>query len=138
MLEAALTRRDLQQASKRIKANKGAAGVDGLDIEQTVRMLRTTGPDISQALRQGRYRPSPVRKVMLPKPDGSQRELGISTMTDRLIQQAPLRAQGAGGSEDVARQVAGNCYRWWRNSDGVIKRVLTVAYYHQLGVPRLS
>ena len=43
-----------------------------------------------------------------------------------------------GGLEDVARQVAGNGCRWWRNSDGVIKRVLTIAYYDGLGVPRLS
>lgn len=88
LLEAALTRQNLQMAWKRVKANKGAAGVDGLDIEQTKLLLRTQWPDIRQALLQGRYRPSPVRKVMIPKPDGSQRELGIPTVTDRLIQQA--------------------------------------------------
>ena len=47
-----------------------------------------------------------------------------------------LKALGA--SEDVAKQVAGNCRRWWRNSDGAIKRVLTIAYFDRLGVPRLS
>ena len=47
-----------------------------------------------------------------------------------------LKALGA--SDDVAKQVAGNCHRWWRNSDGVIKRVLTIAYFERLGVPRLS
>src|SRR5690606_3639287 len=47
-----------------------------------------------------------------------------------------LKALGA--SDDVAKQVAGNCHRWWRNSDGVIKRVLTIAYFDRLGVPRLS
>jgi RNA-directed DNA polymerase len=91
LLEAALTRENLQAAWKRVKANKGAAGVDGLDIEQTAEMLRTRWPEISQALRQGGYRPSPVRKVMIPKPDGSQRELGIPTVLDRLIQQALLQ-----------------------------------------------
>ena len=91
LLEAALTRQNLQLAWKRVKANKGAAGVDGLDIEQTARMLQTNWPDIRQSLLQGRYRPSPVRKVMIPKPDGSQRELGIPTVTDRLIQQALLQ-----------------------------------------------
>jgi RNA-directed DNA polymerase len=65
--------------------------VDGLDIEQTAQMLRTKWPEIRQALLQGRYRPSPVRKVMIPKPDGSQRERGIPTVTDRLIQQALLQ-----------------------------------------------
>ncbi|OYW20778.1 MAG: group II intron reverse transcriptase/maturase [Burkholderiales bacterium 12-64-5] len=91
LLAAMLTRQNLQLAWKRVKANKGAAGVDGLDIEQTAQTLRTRWPDIRQALLQGRYRPSPVRKVMIPKPDGTQRELGIPTVTDRLIQQALLQ-----------------------------------------------
>jgi len=91
LLEAALTRQNLQAAWRRVKANKGTAGVDGLDIEQTAHMLQTSWPAIRQALLQGRYRPSPVRKVMIPKPDGSQRELGIPTVTDRLIQQALLQ-----------------------------------------------
>lgn len=91
LLQAALTRQNLQTACKRVKANKGAAGMDGLDIEQTAQALRTSWPDIRQALLAGRYRPSPVRKVMIPKPDGSQRELGIPTVTDRLIQQALLQ-----------------------------------------------
>jgi len=91
LLEAALTRQNLQMAWKRVKANKGAAGVDGFDIEQTAAVLRTKWPEIRRALLQGRYRPSPVRKVMIPKPDGSQRELGIPTVTDRLIQQALLQ-----------------------------------------------
>jgi len=91
LLDAALARQNLQIAWKRVKANKGAAGVDGLDIEQTAQMLKLDWPAIRQALLAGRYRPSPVRKVMIPKPDGSQRELGIPTVTDRLIQQALLQ-----------------------------------------------
>jgi RNA-directed DNA polymerase len=91
LLEGALTRQNLQVAWKRVKANKGAAGVDGLDIEQTAQQLRTQWSEIRQALLAGRYRPQPVRKVMIPKPDGSQRELGIPTVTDRLIQQALLQ-----------------------------------------------
>lgn len=91
LLEAALTRQNLQAAWKRVKANKGAAGVDGLDIEQTAQVIRQKWPDIRQALLRGCYRPSPVRKVLIPKPDGSQRELGIPTVTDRLIQQALLQ-----------------------------------------------
>ena len=91
LLEAALARQNLQAAWKRVKANKGAAGVDGLDIEQTAQLLRQSWPDIRQALLAGSYRPSPVRKVLIPKPDGSQRELGIPTVIDRLIQQALLQ-----------------------------------------------
>jgi RNA-directed DNA polymerase len=91
LLEAALTRENLQAAWKRVKANKGAAGVDGLDIEHTAQTLRTQWPQIRQELLAGTYRPSPVRRVMIPKPDGSQRELGIPTVLDRLIQQALLQ-----------------------------------------------
>jgi RNA-directed DNA polymerase len=91
LLEVALTRQNLQTAWKRVKANKGAAGVDGLDIGQTADLLRTRWPDIRQALLAGSYRPSPVRKVLIPKPDGSQRELGIPTVLDRLIQQSLLQ-----------------------------------------------
>ena len=91
LLEAALTRQNLQIAWKRVKANKGAAGVDGLSIEQTAQQLRQSWPEIRQALLAGSYRPSPVRKALIPKPDGTQRELGIPTVTDRLIQQALLQ-----------------------------------------------
>ncbi len=91
LLEAALTRQNLHAAWKRVRANKGAAGVDGLDIEQTAQVIRTSWSDIRQALLAGTYRPKPVRKVMIPKPDGSQRELGIPTVLDRLIQQALLQ-----------------------------------------------
>src|SRR5450830_650653 len=91
LLLQALTRENLQQAWKRVKANKGAAGVDGLDIEQTAQLIRTSWSTIRQQLLQGTYRPSPVRRVSIPKPDGGQRELGIPTVTDRLIQQALLQ-----------------------------------------------
>ncbi|HLY90534.1 MAG TPA: group II intron reverse transcriptase/maturase [Acetobacteraceae bacterium] len=76
---------------KQVRANKGAAGVDGLDIDQTSRMLRTEWPAIRERLLEGTYRPQPVRRVMIPKPGGGERELGIPTVLDRLIQQALLQ-----------------------------------------------
>ena len=91
LLCAALTRENLQQAWKRVKANKGSAGVDGLSIEQTALHLKTAWPEIRERLLRGTYRPSPVRWVAIPKPDGGERELGIPTVTDRLIQQALLQ-----------------------------------------------
>ena len=91
LLLQALTRENLQQAWERVKANRGAAGVDGLSIEQTAQWLRKSWPTTRSQLMQGSYRPSPVRRVLIPKPDGSQRELGIPTVTDRLIQQALLQ-----------------------------------------------
>ena len=91
LLRAALTRENLRQALKRVRANRGSAGVDGLDIDQTARKLVTEWPRLREQLLRGTYRPSPVRRVTIPKPDGGQRELGIPTVTDRLIQQALLQ-----------------------------------------------
>lgn len=91
LLLAALTRENLQRALQRVRANKGAAGVDGLDIDQTAEHLRTAWPIIREQLLRGTYRPSPVRRVTIPKPEGGERELGIPTVTDRLIQQALLQ-----------------------------------------------
>jgi RNA-directed DNA polymerase len=87
----ALARENMQRAWKRVKANKGAAGVDGLDIARTGQYLKRAWPTIRQQLMEGTYRPMPVRRVGIPKPDGSERELGIPTVTDRLIQQALLQ-----------------------------------------------
>lgn len=81
----------MQRAWKRVKANKGAAGVDGLDIAQTGQYLKHAWPTIRRQLEEGTYRPKPVRRVGIPKPDGSERELGIPTVTDRLVQQALLQ-----------------------------------------------
>ena len=91
LLEQVLARENMQRAWKRVKANDGAAGVDGLNISQTQEYLKQVWPGIRQQLEEGTYRPSPVRRVGIPKPDGSERELGIPTVTDRLIQQALLQ-----------------------------------------------
>lgn len=83
-----------RERSARLEAgegHKGAAGVDGLDIAQTAALLRTAWPAIRDQVLSGTYRPQPVRFVAIPKPGGGERELGIPTVTDRLIQQALLQ-----------------------------------------------
>jgi group II intron reverse transcriptase/maturase len=91
LLLQALARQNLLKAMKRVKANKGAAGIDGMDIDQTGEYLKHHWPRIRTELLAGTYRPSPVRRVAIPKPDGGERELGIPTVVDRLIQQALLQ-----------------------------------------------
>jgi RNA-directed DNA polymerase len=91
LLAAVLARENMQQAMKRVRSNKGAAGIDGLGIDETAERLMWEWPAIREQLLHGTYRPQPVRRVMIPKPDGGQRELGIPTVTDRLIQQALLQ-----------------------------------------------
>lgn len=91
LLTAVLARENMQQAWKRVRANKGAAGIDGLGIDETAERLMWEWPVIRAQLLQGKYPPQPVRRVTIPKPDGGQRELGIPTVRERLIQQALLQ-----------------------------------------------
>jgi RNA-directed DNA polymerase len=91
LLAQALARANLVMAWKRVKANRGSAGVDGKSIAETAEHLKTHWPRIREALLDGSYRPEPVRRVQIPKPGGGMRELGIPTATDRLIQQALLQ-----------------------------------------------
>ena len=78
-------------AWKKVADNKGAAGVDGLSIDQTKEHLKLEWPRIREELLSGRYRPSPVRRVSIEKREGGTRDLGIPVVVDRLIQQALLQ-----------------------------------------------
>ncbi|MGH8567551.1 MAG: group II intron reverse transcriptase/maturase [Gammaproteobacteria bacterium] len=91
LLAQALRRENLVLAWKRVKANAGSAGVDGLTIRQTAEHLKVHWPKLREKLLEGSYRPQPVRRVRIPKAGGGMRELGIPTVTDRLIQQALLQ-----------------------------------------------
>lgn len=91
LLGQALARGNMAKAWQRVKANKGSAGVDGRTIAETGQALGSDWPRIREALLAGTYRPSPVRRVMIAKSGGGQRELGIPTVVDRLIQQALLQ-----------------------------------------------
>ncbi len=91
LLGQALARENMARAWKRVKANKGSAGVDGRTVQETGEPLKTAWPDIRRSLLDGSYRPDPVRRVGIPKPGGGERELGIPTVVDRLIQQALLQ-----------------------------------------------
>ena len=83
-----LSKDNLNRAYKRVKANKGAPGVDGMTIEETFLWLKEHSHELTERIRKGHYTPSPVRRVEIPKPDGGVRKLGIPTVTDRIIQQA--------------------------------------------------
>lgn len=91
LLGQALTRENLAAAWKRVKANKGSAGVDGRSVQDTGEYLKRAWPNIRSSLLDGSYRPEPVRRVGIPKPGGGVRELGIPNVVDRLIQQALLQ-----------------------------------------------
>lgn len=88
MMESILERENLLRAWQRVKSNAGAPGIDGMTVEGFPAFCREHWPRIRSALMEGTYRPAPVRRVFIPKPDGSQRPLGVPTVLDRVIQQA--------------------------------------------------
>ena len=88
LLEKILDRNNMNRAFKRVKANKGAAGVDGMTIEEAFDYFKENKTELLNRIYRGKYTPSPVRRVEIPKPDGGIRKLGIPTVIDRTIQQA--------------------------------------------------
>lgn len=88
LLERILDRNNLNQAYKRVKQNGGAAGIDGMTVEEMLPYLKEHREELLNALRSGKYKPKAVRRVEIPKPDGGKRMLGVPTVIDRMIQQA--------------------------------------------------
>jgi len=92
LMEEVCERENCKQALKRVKANKGSAGVDGTTAQQLPAFLKQHWPAIREQLLSGTYKPQPVRRVEIPKPDGGGvRKLGIPTVLDRFIQQAVMQ-----------------------------------------------
>lgn len=88
LMEQVLEAENLQAAYLAVKANKGAAGVDGISTGELAGHLREHWPGIKRKLEESRYKPDPVKTVVIPKAGGGERSLGIPTVTDRFIQQA--------------------------------------------------
>lgn len=88
LLGRVLNRDNLNGAYRRVKANKGAPGIDGMTVEAALPWLKEHKNELLERIRKGKYTPSPVRRVEIPKPDGGVRKLGIPTVIDRIIQQA--------------------------------------------------
>jgi RNA-directed DNA polymerase len=91
LMEEVCERENCWQAYKRVKANKGSPGIDGMKTGDLSGYLRQHWPTIREQLLCGTYKPEPVRRVEIPKPDGGVRKLGIPTVLDRFIQQAVMQ-----------------------------------------------
>jgi RNA-directed DNA polymerase len=91
LMEEVLDRKNLEEALRRVRANKGAPGIDGVTVEELVPHLQQHWPTIRNQLADGTYVPQPVKRVEIPKPDGGVRKLGVPTALDRFIQQAVLQ-----------------------------------------------
>ena len=88
LLEAILNRDNMALAYKKVIANKGAGGVDGIGVEEIDAYLKENWSEIREKIRNRKYKPQPVRRVEIPKPNGGVRNLGIPTVVDRIIEQA--------------------------------------------------
>ncbi|MCX4297340.1 MAG: group II intron reverse transcriptase/maturase [Lachnospiraceae bacterium] len=89
LLELILRKENLNKAYKKVKSNKGKGGIDGMQVDGLLPYLRENQSEIIREIREGKYRPNPVRRVEIPKEEkGKVRKLGIPTVVDRLIQQA--------------------------------------------------
>ena len=91
LMEEVVERENLREALRRVKANKGSPGVDGMTVHDVPGYLKEHWPTLREQLLRGTYKPQPVRRVEIPKPDGGVRKLGIPTVLDRLIQQAVMQ-----------------------------------------------
>jgi RNA-directed DNA polymerase len=92
LMEEVCERKNLKKALRRVKANKGSAGVDGMTVGEITGYLKQHWPAIREQLLSGTYKPQPVRRVEIPKPDGGGvRKLGIPSTLDRFIQQAVMQ-----------------------------------------------
>ena len=88
LLEEILSRDNMRLAYKKVKANRGASGIDGITIEEIDDYLKENWGNIRDKIRKRKYKPKPVRRVEIPKPDGGVRNLGVPTVVDRIIEQA--------------------------------------------------
>lgn len=88
LLEEILNQNNLNKAYKKVIANKGVAGVDGITVEEEFEYLKENKDRILNQIRKRKYKPQPVKRVQIPKENGKMRNLGIPTVTDRIIQQA--------------------------------------------------
>lgn len=94
LLEEILSPENMAKAMKRVRANKGAAGIDGMTVDKLQTYMQEHGEPLNQKILSGKYVPRPVRRVEIPKPNGGVRQLGIPTVVDRLIQQAMAQKLG--------------------------------------------
>jgi RNA-directed DNA polymerase len=121
MMERILAPENLAAAWKQVKANKGAPGVDGNTVEAFPDFCRKHWPGIRQALEDGTYHPAPVRRVFIPKPDGSQRPLGVPTVLDRVIQQAVAQVLNPVFEPDFSEHSYG--FREGRNAHQAVRQM---------------
>ena len=120
VMEAVVEQENMMAAYKRVVGNKGAAGVDGMKVEELKPYLNTHWPRIKQELLEGKYKPQPILAVEILKPNGGTRKLGIPTVVDRLIQQAIHQALEPVFDKDFSESSYG--FRRGRNAHQAVEK----------------
>ena len=121
LMESIVEQRNMEQAWKNVKANRGAPGPDGITLDEFSKTFRSQWPIVRQALLDGSYKPSPARRKSIPKEDGTERHLGIPNVQDRLVQQAILQILTPIFDPDFSESSFG--FRPKRSAHGAIKQV---------------
>lgn len=124
LMEEVLRRENMIEAHARVVANGGAAGVDGVTVEELLPYCRKHWARIREELLSGHYRPQPVRRVEIPKPGGGKRMLGIPTVLDRMIQQALLQVLQPRIDPTFAEESFG--FRPGRSAHGAVERARAI------------
>jgi RNA-directed DNA polymerase len=121
LMEQIVSADNIKRAWQRVRSNRGAAGVDGVTVTAFAEHVREVWPTVRRQLLDGTYGPQPVRRKAIPKPDGTQRMLGIPTVLDRVIQQAVLQVLTPLFDGDFSPSSFG--YRPGRSAHGAVKLV---------------
>ena len=123
LMERIVDRANMEQAWRNVKANRGAPGADGVTLEHFAEIFASQWPLVRQQLLEGTYQPGPARRKSIPKPDGSERHLGIPNVVDRLIQQAILQILTLIFDPHFSESSYG--FRPKRSAHGAIKQIQT-------------
>ena len=122
LMEMILSRRNLEEAIKAVKSNKGAPGIDKMTVNEIDEYFNENMDEIKTTIKNKKYKPLPVRRVYIPKPNGKERPLGIPTVRDRVIQQAVAQVLINVYDEHFSSHSYG--FRPNRNAHGAIEEVL--------------
>lgn len=122
LIERILQDRNIDEAIKNVKRNKGAAGVDGMKVDELDVYFTLHRQKLKTQIREGKYRPSPVRRVYIPKTNGKKRPLGIPTVTDRVVQQMTAKILSLGYDKYFSDYSYG--FRANRDCHGAIEKAL--------------
>jgi len=121
LLEQILDPANMERAWKRVRSNKGSAGIDGMSVFDFPAFAQEHMPRLMDQIREGRYAPAPVKRVWIPKPDGSERPLGVPTVLDRVIQQAMAQVLGPVFETDFSEGSHG--FRYGRRAQSAVRRI---------------